>query len=141
MAEIGDIYEIDLTRGFGYAKVTHYHQTYPDVLRIDPRNYDHPLEDPGDANFENIVLYPLAQSIEGGRIKARKCLNDPHFPRVLPFPNFRFAIRDRQGHSIYWWIWNGDSIVPADPDQDISNLPIRRILSRDEFIEIWRTLP
>lgn len=137
MAEIGDIYEISFSSGYGYVKVTHHHQTYLDVLRIDTKKYDHALDDPSNANFEVLVLYPLSHSIESGKIKARKCLSDPSSAESTPFPEFRFAVLNRRGDPIYWWIWNGDSIKPADPDKDISDLPIRQILSPDEFNKIW----
>ena len=139
MTEIGDIFEISLASGFGYAKVTHLHRTYLDVLMADPQIYAHRLHDPSNAEFKDVVLYPLSQSIKGGNLNARKCISDPNASGAQPFPRFRFAVRDRRGEPIYWWIWNGDSIVPADPDQDISDLPIRKILSQEEFIGLWRT--
>jgi len=131
----GDVIECPRAGTFRYARVLHIHPTYRDVLALDPGRYAAPAGK-DTLTFSRIVMAPLSYHIRRdpslGRVRP-----DLRSQRAAPFPTFKFAVRDAAGAPIYWWLWDGDAIRIAPPEEDLAALPDRRLASLDDLFAIW----
>lgn len=129
------VYEVTLPTGFGYVCVLHRHPTYGDVLGVDPTVCERPSPDPTGIVHEQVVIFPIEAAIKAQSLSARH-VGD----RVVEEPPplcFKFAVRDKNGDPIYWWLWDGDEIKIAGDDLDLDAMPERKVLTPQELIALW----
>lgn len=131
--EAGGIYETDVDGGFGYFAVLALHPLYPEALRVLKGRYaQRPADLPalfGSAPAAD-VLAPCRSLVQN----ARRAGQLP----VQAFPRFRIPIRGRDGETLYWWIWDGETIEPAGGDA-VRGMPTREILGPDDVRAFWDT--
>lgn len=129
------VYEIALATGFGYVSILCTHPTYGDVLGVDTAIHETRLKDPGTFTFDQIVIFPLEAAVTSRTVIAQH-IGDRPVSDNTPII-FKFAVRDRAGDPIYWWLWDGDQIKLADANEDLDALPERRVLSPRAFLGVW----
>ena len=106
----GEVVEIDTPAGLAYVQVTHWHPSYPEVLRALPgprptRPAD--LATLVEAPTVFAAMMPLAAALATGRLPGR-IVGRARIPEeARAFPTFRMPIRDRAGTVAYWWFWDG----------------------------------
>ncbi len=137
--ETGSVFEIKLADGLAYVQIVQVHPVYGDILAVDAALYSSAVADLNHLTFTTIVIFPLqaassAKHVDANQIGRSGTADQPH-------PNFKFAVRDTAGVPLYWWLWDGRGIAIAEPDQDLSSTPERKILSRAEFLDLWRDAP
>ncbi|MEM9048385.1 MAG: hypothetical protein AAGC92_06665 [Pseudomonadota bacterium] len=132
----GSVFRIALAEGYGYAQLRACHRVYGDILGLDARCFPQPVADLVALNLTRIVIFPLIAAIDTGALDAAHAgtaaINGP------PIPEFKFAVRDRTGAPIYWWIWTGEEIVLAEPGRDLDPLPERVVASRAQILQGWQ---
>lgn len=132
----GTVYEIALPNGYGYVRVLRHHPTYGEILTVDQTVYGTPLQDVSALAADKIVIFPLSATARSQEVSFRR-MSDTLTAPETPFL-FKFAVRDQNGDPIYWWLWDGDEIQISGDDKDIADLPERKILTKKEFLSMWR---
>jgi len=129
------IYEIALPAGFGYVAVILRHATYGTILGVDRTLHQIQQRDLTGFTADQIVIFPLEAAVKAQTLSARHIGERPvaDVPRLC----FKFAVRDKDGDPIYWWLWNGDTIEIAGDDCDLSQLPERTVLTQKELVALW----
>jgi len=132
----GDLVELRLEGGLGYVLATHAHPAYPEVLSVLPGLRAERPADPKTLAAEDgrRVLFPLGAALAAGALDGEVVARVD--PRPAPFPTFRSPVRGRDGEPLYWWLWDGAGVRPADGPTD--DIPVRKVLSRDAFLALFR---
>ena len=137
----GSIVEIELTSGFGYVEVCHLHDTYPEVLKVCTKKFAEPVEIPQALVFDQICIFPLTMVIASGKLPGKIIYenvgNNSRFNKAPSFPLFKFAVRDKDGEELYWWLWDGENLELAGKDTVLSDLPERRVMLLNEFSALF----
>ncbi|QIE56919.1 hypothetical protein G5B40_16625 [Pikeienuella piscinae] len=132
----GDLVEINTEAGRGYVLVTHLHPAYPEALRVySGLHVARPakLAEATAAPF-SIVLFPLSAAMLDGELAGEVVDRLPVPAAERAYPLFRTPIRDRNGDAIYWWLWDGDAITPAEEGRDIAHLPVREVVGVETLL-------
>ena len=133
----GDVVEIPTADGLTYVQVTHTHPSYPEVVRTLPGAHGTRPDMAIVANAKTVfsAMLPLGDAITGGRLAGEKIGNFPIPDKDRPFPTFRMPVRDRDGNTVYWWLWDGDGLrFESDPAADVAHLPMREVMALDRFL-------
>lgn len=107
--KIGDVVEVQTSKGLAYAHFTHKHAEYGNLLRVFRRFFEvRPTDFQGLVNSEPafVCFFPLAAAINlkiveiaGNAPIPAAALNFPLFRSGLPFPGEQ-RVSD-------WWLWDG----------------------------------
>ncbi|MEN8658995.1 MAG: hypothetical protein ABF313_13220 [Marivita sp.] len=137
---LGEVVEIEVGQKKAYAQITHYHPSYPPVVRAldtlyDVRPSDLAMLVAGKTRF--VVMIPLetALTCAGAEFESLGQFDVPAEHR--DFPTFRMPIRDKKGEIVYWWFWDGRGLeynVELTAEQDA--LPLREVMSGTRFLEL-----
>lgn len=135
----GDLVELKLAEGFGYALVTHRHPAYPEVVRpLGPRRAERPADLAGlMAEAGPARLFPLGGALAHGRLSGAVIAHLTPPAAFAAFPRFRTPIRDRRGAPIYWWLWDGAGVAPVADDAALEGTPLREVLSPEGFAALF----
>lgn len=123
-----------------YAQITHYHPSYPPVVRALDGLYDARPSDlaalvAGKTRFVTMIPLGTALTRAGARFESLGQFDIPAEHR--DFPTFRMPIRDKKGEVVYWWFWDGCGLrydVELIAEQDA--LPLREVMSGTRFLEL-----
>lgn len=138
----GELAEIDLPGGRGYALATHVHDAYPEILRIVPgpriaRPDDLAALAAEAAAGGETTLYPLGAALAAGRIAGRVVARLALPPALAAFPAFKTPVRDRDGAPIYWWLWDGGGVTPCADEAALARAPLREVPTREGFLALF----
>ena len=136
---LGDVVEIQIDNRLVYVQITHQHASYPPVVRV---AYGRFARRPADsaALFDNAsaftTMIPLESTIARLSLKSEIVSHADLQSKIQPFPTFRMPIRDKRGQTMYWWLWNGESLS-YDAGNDVANsdLPLREVMSSERFLK------
>mgnify|MGYP003468209960 len=129
--KIGDVIEIPLSCGFGYALYTHKHPVYGALLRVArgifpgcPSNLVPLFQTP----CQFTTFFPLGAGCSRKLVRIAANVQIP--PEYQPFPMFRAGIADSSGHVAIWWIWDGTKETRAGAlTPEISCMPSRSVIN------------
>lgn len=132
---IGDIVEIQTSKGLAYALYSHKHDKPPKygaLLRVfDQLFQERPKDIQGLAKLpiRFSAFFPLQAAVKQDIVKVIGNITVPE--NLKPFPLFRSGIPDKTTKKIAtWWLWNGEKswrIGELTPEQ--RKLPLRGILN------------
>lgn len=135
----GDLAELALPGGLGYALATHAHPAYPEVVRIvpglrtaRPRDLTALAAEAGAA-----TLFPLGAALARGDFRGEVVARVALPPALKGFPRFKTPVRDKAGAPIYWWIWDGASVEPCADEATLVRAPMREVLTREAFAALF----
>jgi len=135
----GDIVEIKTNRGLAYVHLTHYHSSYPPVVRVlkgAHRTRPNNLEKMIEGNVRSIAMIPLDSALEKLGLAHEKAGHLALPQEERNFPTFRMPIRDKQGEIVYWWFWDGRGLTYAiELDERQKTLPLREVMSSTRFLD------
>ena len=132
----GEIVEISTDAGLRYAVVTHRHPSYPSVVRMmagvhETRPGDLSEVAGGEAAFTAMLSLGSVLTTLG---LDHEVAGTVDVDTLDEFPTFRMPIRDKQGEIVYWWFWDGRGLTyEVDPDTDTDALPLREVMSAEQF--------
>lgn len=139
----GDVVEIEVGQKKAYAQITHYHSSYPPVVRAlnglhNKRPSDVDALVAGKTRF--IAMIPLVTALTraGASFEVVGQFEIP--AEHQDFPTFRMPIRDKKGEIIYWWLWDGRGLsydIELTTAQDA--LPMREVMTGNRFLELVAT--
>ncbi len=140
-----DVIEIEILDHKAYVQVTHRHASYPPVVRaLDGLHKDRPDDlqalVSGPTNFIAMIPLKSALSRSGARFEL---IGGAYIPEVhRSFPTFRMPIRNKSGEIVYWWFWDGSGLsYDADLDADQEKLPLREVMTAQQFLERLGQMP
>lgn len=108
--KIGDIVEINTTKGLAYAQYTHRHKQYGALLRVFGS-----LFEARPSNFTDLIssnpafmcFFPLAAAVDQGIVSIVCNLSLPS--NAQEFPIFRAGVIDPATRKVgVWWLWDGE---------------------------------
>jgi hypothetical protein len=127
--KIGDIVEIPLTAGFGYAIVSHKHDKYGHLLRVFEGTWEYPLdrlEELLDRGEQFMCFFPLGAAVRRKIVSIAGNLPVPE--SMTAFPIFRSGLVNTNRKVDNWFLWDGEKswrIGDLKPEQ--RKLPVRGI--------------
>ena len=136
----GEVVEIEVGQRKAYAQITHYHSSYPPVVRVldgllDERPSDIGALVAGETQF--IAMIPLGTALKRAGASFEIVGNFEVPAAHRDFPTFRMPIRDKKGEIIYWGLWDGRGLsydVELTEAQDA--LPLREVMTGKRFLEL-----
>lgn len=134
--EPGNVVECRVNGSFRYAQLFYLHPSYREIVGLDPTQFEAGVTDLAALNFSQTLIFPLSEHLQSGDLKGR-VRTDLRSARPVQMPRFKFAIRDNTGEALYWWVWDGDGIEIASPDDDLDALPNRCTTPLVDVLKIW----
>lgn len=134
----GDIIEIEAENGLTYVQVTHYHTSYPEVVRALRGTHGSRPDDIqslalSETSFSAMIA--LGGAIENNRISGSKIGNASIPKQDSEFPIFRMPIHDKQGGIAYWWLWDGQGLrYETELTLEAEKYPMREVMSAAAFL-------
>jgi hypothetical protein len=142
---VGDIVEIETTRGYAYAQCTH-RTSDGDLIRVFEGVHKHASTHPealvtGRVQF--VTFFPLQHAVRAGIVRVVGRANPP--PDANAFPLFRMAgLPDPLTHKVKeWWLFDGNKewkVGALTPEQQ--KLPIRETINdtllKERIVAGWR---
>lgn len=134
--KIGDVIEITLGAGFGYAQYTHKHATYGALLRVLPQVFEIRPTDfswVADAVPQFLTFFPLGAACSKGIVQIAG--SQPLSQEAQVFPLFRSSagIGNEKGP---WWLWDGSKEwCIGDLKPGMEKLPLRGVINDTLLVE------
>ena len=134
--KVGDILELQTTKGLTYLQYIGKHQEYGDVILVLPKFYKSRPRELTEVVEDNgyIAFYPARAAVREGLIeivKSHMLTGDIKIPETLR----RAGARSRDGKVLSWIIeGRGKEIVYKELSEDQTQLPIAAIWDHDLLV-------
>lgn len=140
-AQIGDIVEVETSRGLAYVQYTFKHidpPGYGELLRVLPGLFDvRPKDLTALASKQELyyTFYPLGVALKQKLL--RIVANEKIPAQSQSIPLMRVAgWRDKNGKVLNWWVWDGKCTIPSGAAQvDLRMLSIAEVVNHKLFVD------
>lgn len=134
--KIGDVIEIPVGTGLGYAQYTHKHATYGALLRVLPQVFE---TRPADFSWvaaavpQFLTFFPLGAACSRGIVQVVGA--QPLSPDAQVFPLFRCSA-GIENEKRSWWLWDGSKEWRiGDLKPGMEALPLRGVINDTLLVE------